>query len=103
MARPLDVESGPGDDGLASLYSDKDIATALERKRKDLELTVEQASEMAGCSVWAWYNKAGKNPRTPFTVQEIGRFADAVGAPFGWPFIEWSAAKWLENALGKKD
>lgn len=102
MAWPLGVGSALGAYDLASLYSDTDIATAMERKRKELDLTVEQASEMAGCSTWAWYNKAGKNPRTPFTVQEIGRFGKAVGAPAGWPFIEWAAAKWIESELGKK-
>jgi hypothetical protein len=41
-------------------------------------------------SASSWYKKAQRV--TPFKVEEIGRFAAAVNAPPGWPFIEWSAA-----------
>jgi len=85
----------------AQLYPTLDIAKSMERKRVDLGLTVEAASDLAGMKTkWSWYDKAGG--RSPFTLEEIGLFAAAVEAPLGWPFIEWSAGKWLEAELAKK-
>ena len=82
------------------LYDDDRIADIIEAKRKDEGLTVPEAAALAGMgSEWSWYKKADKT--TPFSVDEIGRFAAAIGAPLGWPFIEWSAAKWLERESGK--
>jgi hypothetical protein len=84
----------------SSLYDDAKIASVIERKRIDDGITIAKAAELAGMgSAWSWYKKADGS--TPFSVEEVGRFAAAVGAPVGWPFIEWSAAKWLEREMKK--
>lgn len=86
--------------GRKSLYDDDRIANVIEQKRKDEGLSVPQAAELAGMGTeWSWYKNADKS--TPFSVEEIGRFAAGIGAPLGWPFIEWSAAKWLEREASK--
>lgn len=83
-------------------YPYERVADAMEAKRIELGLTTDQAAEMAGMSdKWNWYKK--RDHTSAFTLEQIGLFAAAIGAPRGWPFIEWAAAKWLENALGKKD
>jgi hypothetical protein len=46
-----------------------------------------------------WSRKMTVNPegtggkRTSFNLEEYSRIADALGAPNGWPFIEWEVAK----------
>lgn len=85
----------------AQPYPSLDIAKAMERKRVDLGLTVEAAADLAGMKTkWSWYDRS--SGRSPFTVEEIGLFAAAIEAPLGWPFIEWSAGKWLEAELARK-
>lgn len=84
-----------------NLYPGDEIRDAMEKRRKAEDLSVEQAAEMAGMgSAASWYKKV--QGATPFKVEEIGLFAAAIGAAPGWPFIEWSAAKWLEKELEKR-
>lgn len=81
-----------------SRYPDQLVADRIEAKRKELEVTVAAAADVAGFSEWSWYKKA--DGTTPFKVEEIGRIAEAFKAPSGWPFIEWSAGQLLDRELG---
>lgn len=88
--------------GPANLYPDDRIADAIERKRIDLGLSTDEAARLSGMGTrWNWYKKV--DGKSPFTLEQIGLFAAAVGAPAGWPFVEWSAAKWLESELDRKN
>jgi hypothetical protein len=78
-----------------TLYPDDEVADRMERMREDRGLSAEEAAEMAGIGVWSWYKKADHT--TPFKVEEIGRFAAAVGAPRGWPFVDLAEAQALDG------
>jgi hypothetical protein len=57
----------------------------------DLALVAEDPTDL-------WYKRTGKRA-TPFTVEELGRIADALGAPPMWPFGDWDM---IEALFGKK-
>jgi hypothetical protein len=59
-------------------------------------LTIEELAQRIGITADQMYKRLGsvkddstKAPRTPFTVTELGRIADILGAPRCWPFIGW--------------
>lgn len=79
-------------------YPDRVIADRMEKKRLEMEMTVVEAARAAGFSHWSWYKKTSE---AGFSVEQIGRFVARIGAPRGWPFIDWAEAIILEQALAR--
>lgn len=81
-------------------YNILEITQRVERERVRHGIEIKDLAERAGLTQSNWYKKAGGSaPRSPFTVEELGRIADALGAPPLWPFAEWSI---LERVFPKQ-
>lgn len=69
------------------------LAREVEFQRVRLGYTVKDMSDLTGISIDSWYKKGGgrkgRPPRTPFTVEELGRIAAVFKAPGLWPFEAW--------------
>ena len=85
----------------APLYDEHEIANRIEDERKRHDISVKEAADVIGAGTAStWYKKAdGTNP---FTVADINRFCARINAPLGWPFLEWSAALFLQRELPQR-
>jgi hypothetical protein len=63
------------------------IAQAMEAKR----VRARELYEMLGIAKPQWYLKMG-GEKNHFNFDEISRIASHLGAPPGWPFIDWELA-----------
>jgi hypothetical protein len=84
-----------------------EIAERVERERQrrippgeQAPLEVKDIAERVGLDHERWYKRARK--RTPFTVEELGRVADVLGAPPLWPFLEWEVAAAIFEAAAER-
>lgn len=80
-------------------YPTNTIADRMEQGRERADLTVEQAAEIIGLSASSWYKKV--DHITPFKIEECGRLAEAIGAPAGWPFLDWTVGELLDRLAGR--
>lgn len=71
------------------------IAEACERAGKP----AKQVYEAAGLTGDRWYRKMTGRGST-FTLDELGRVADALEAPPAWPFVDWDRAEVLRRSEG---
>lgn len=78
-------------------YDPREIALRVERAREGAGLSVKELADKAGVGVWAWYKRGSGD--TPFTVEELGRIADILDAPLGWPFLPWEMGETLSRRL----
>lgn len=76
-------------------YDKREIAARVNRERavrippgETRALDVKEMADRIGISADDWYKRTGKR-LTPFTVEELGRIADVLGAPPYWPFGDW--------------
>lgn len=81
-------------------YPDQVIADRMEQARIAKDLTVEQAADLIGLGASSWYKKT--DHVTAFKVAECGLFAAAIGAPTGWPFLDWTVGEMIDQMAGKK-
>lgn len=69
-------------------YDHDVIALRVEKARQVRGMLVKDLADAAGLQAWAWYKKTRRAGST-FTLEELSHIADALGAPEGWPFVEW--------------
>lgn len=74
-------------------YGIAEITQRVERERARKGYEVKEMAERSGFTQTNWYKKAGgpkAKRRSDFTVEDLGRIADALSAPPLWPFAEWT-------------
>jgi hypothetical protein len=77
-------------------FDAREIARRVERARAKRDIPVKAIAQ----DVWPhrgdearfdWYKKANLRG-SQFTIEELGRIADILDAPPGWPFLPWEVA-----------
>jgi hypothetical protein len=74
-------------------YDMREIAARVDRRRKQRGVTAKELYVDLGLERWDWSKKI-RNAGSSFTVEELGRIADLLDAPPGWPFLSddfWNA------------
>lgn len=79
-------------------YPAGEVASRIERRWREAGRSVADLAALFDLTVWAVYKKLDGS--APFSVAECGLVAVALGAPKGWPFVEWAAGEALERVLG---
>ncbi len=67
-------------------YDPREIAARIDKRRRQRGLSVRAMCETVGLQRWDWSRKV-RLDGSSFTLDEIGRIADVLEAPPGWPFL----------------
>lgn len=69
-------------------YDHAVIGLRVEAARVRCEVQVKDLCSAVGLPLPSWYKKT-RCAGSTFTLDELGRIADALHAPAGWPFVDW--------------
>lgn len=86
-------------DSPSGRYDIRVITQRIEELRALMGIPVAVISADVGLSRFAWYKKVGFR-QTQFDIHEIGRIADRLGAPTGWPFVDYDLATGFDRFRG---
>jgi hypothetical protein len=85
----------------AGRYDIRVVTERIEARRVRLGIPVAVVAADVGLSRFAWYKKVAFR-QTQFDLHEIGRIADRLGAPTGWPFLDHDVASAFDRFQGRK-
>ena len=74
------------DRGSGGRYDEREIAARVDKRRKARGVEIKALCAELGIEKWDWSRKI-RLDRSAFTIAELGKLADILEAPTGWPFI----------------
>ena len=84
------------DRGSGGRYDEREIAARVEKRRKAKRMEVKALCAELGIEKWDWSRKV-RLDRSAFTIAELGKIADILEAPPGWPFVAEEVGELLER------
>lgn len=77
-------------------YDEREIAARVEALRRARGVEVKAICAHLGMEKWDWSRKV-RLDRSSFTIDELGRIADFLAAPVGWPFVPTELGEILDR------
>lgn len=84
----------------AGRYDIREIAVRIEKRRVARNVEVKEICAAIGMEKWDWSRKV-RLDRSEFYLGEIGRIADFLDGPLGWPMIPEEVGALLEKLVAK--
>lgn len=73
------------------------VARIREARETRAKMSRTELAAAAGMPRWALYKK--ERGTAPFSLEEISRLSDALGAPRLFPFLDWDTASAVQRML----
>ena len=86
-----DVNPGRRRSAPVGRYDPREIGARIDKRRRQLGMTVREVCEPLGMHRWDWSRKV-RCRGSHFTLEECGALADMMRAPPGWPFLPEEAS-----------
>lgn len=77
-------------------YDEREIAARVEALRRARGVEIKRICADLGMEKWDWSRKV-RLDRSSFTIEELGKIAELLKAPMGWPFIPIEVGEILER------